>query len=82
MQRPVWDPKQMANWIAAPKQGIKGCGLSTSSTSGTSKVERASPRRFETGGPPPHSLFKNLNRKVHALDMCVPIVNVLRRSFP
>src|SRR5207237_727552 len=24
MQRPVWDPKQMANWIAAPKQGIKG----------------------------------------------------------
>jgi benzoyl-CoA 2,3-dioxygenase component B len=24
MQKPVWDPKQMANWIAAPKQGIKG----------------------------------------------------------
>jgi benzoyl-CoA 2,3-dioxygenase component B len=24
MQRPVYDPKQMANWIAAPKQGIKG----------------------------------------------------------
>jgi benzoyl-CoA 2,3-dioxygenase component B len=24
MQRPIWDPKQMANWIAAPKQGIKG----------------------------------------------------------
>lgn len=24
MQRPVFDPKQMANWIAAPKQGIKG----------------------------------------------------------
>ena len=22
--RPVFDPKQMANWIAAPKQGIKG----------------------------------------------------------
>ncbi len=24
MQRPVFDPRQMANWIAAPKQGIKG----------------------------------------------------------
>jgi len=24
MQKPVFDPKQMANWIAAPKQGIKG----------------------------------------------------------
>jgi benzoyl-CoA 2,3-dioxygenase component B len=24
MQKPVWDPKQMAGWIAAPKQGIKG----------------------------------------------------------
>jgi benzoyl-CoA 2,3-dioxygenase component B len=24
MQKPIWDPKQMANWIAAPKQGIKG----------------------------------------------------------
>ncbi len=24
MQRPVFDPKQMANWIAAPKQGVKG----------------------------------------------------------
>ncbi|RYZ65345.1 MAG: hypothetical protein EOP08_07175 [Proteobacteria bacterium] len=24
MQKPVYDPKQMANWIAAPKQGIKG----------------------------------------------------------
>ena len=24
MQKPVFDPKQMAHWIAAPKQGIKG----------------------------------------------------------
>ncbi len=24
MQRPVYDPKQMANWLSAPKQGIKG----------------------------------------------------------
>lgn len=24
MQRPVFDPKQMASWIAPPKQGIKG----------------------------------------------------------
>jgi benzoyl-CoA 2,3-dioxygenase component B len=24
MQKPVFDPKQMANWIAAPRQGIKG----------------------------------------------------------
>jgi benzoyl-CoA 2,3-dioxygenase component B len=24
MTKPVYDPKQMANWIAAPKQGIKG----------------------------------------------------------
>jgi benzoyl-CoA 2,3-dioxygenase component B len=24
MQKPIWDPKEMANWIAAPKQGIKG----------------------------------------------------------
>ncbi|MGO8993595.1 MAG: benzoyl-CoA 2,3-epoxidase subunit BoxB [Polyangiaceae bacterium] len=24
MQKPIFDPKQMANWIAAPKQGIKG----------------------------------------------------------
>ena len=24
MAQPVWDPKQMAHWIAAPKQGIKG----------------------------------------------------------
>ena len=24
MQKAVFDPKQMANWIAAPKQGIKG----------------------------------------------------------
>ena len=24
MQKPVFDPRQMANWIAAPKQGIKG----------------------------------------------------------
>jgi benzoyl-CoA 2,3-dioxygenase component B len=24
MTRPVYDPKQMANWIAPPKQGIKG----------------------------------------------------------
>jgi benzoyl-CoA 2,3-epoxidase subunit B len=24
MQKPVYDPKQMANWIGAPKQGIKG----------------------------------------------------------
>src|SRR5262249_53265804 len=24
MDTPVWDPKQMANWISAPKQGIKG----------------------------------------------------------
>ena len=24
MQKPVWDPKQMANWISPPKQGIKG----------------------------------------------------------
>jgi benzoyl-CoA 2,3-epoxidase subunit B len=24
MTKPVFDPKQMANWIAAPKQGIKG----------------------------------------------------------
>jgi benzoyl-CoA 2,3-dioxygenase component B len=24
MQKPVLDPRQMANWIAAPKQGIKG----------------------------------------------------------
>jgi benzoyl-CoA 2,3-dioxygenase component B len=24
MQKAIWDPKQMANWIAAPKQGIKG----------------------------------------------------------
>ena len=24
MARPVYDPKQMASWIAAPKQGIKG----------------------------------------------------------
>ena len=24
MAKPVWDPKQMANWISAPKQGIKG----------------------------------------------------------
>jgi benzoyl-CoA 2,3-dioxygenase component B len=23
-QKPVYDPKQMANWIGAPKQGIKG----------------------------------------------------------
>lgn len=24
MQKPIYDPKQMANWISAPKQGIKG----------------------------------------------------------
>jgi benzoyl-CoA 2,3-dioxygenase component B len=24
MQKPVFDPTQMAHWIAAPKQGIKG----------------------------------------------------------
>ena len=24
MQKPIYDPKQMANWIAAPKQGVKG----------------------------------------------------------
>jgi benzoyl-CoA 2,3-dioxygenase component B len=24
MQKPVWDPRQMAGWIGAPKQGIKG----------------------------------------------------------
>ncbi|WP_394836999.1 benzoyl-CoA 2,3-epoxidase subunit BoxB [Pendulispora rubella] len=24
MQHPIFDPKQMANWISAPKQGIKG----------------------------------------------------------
>jgi benzoyl-CoA 2,3-epoxidase subunit B len=24
MQKPIYDPKQMAHWIAAPKQGIKG----------------------------------------------------------
>ncbi len=24
MDKPVWSPRQMANWIAAPKQGIKG----------------------------------------------------------
>jgi benzoyl-CoA 2,3-dioxygenase component B len=24
MQKPVLDPRQMANWIAPPKQGIKG----------------------------------------------------------
>jgi len=24
MQAPIYDPKQMANWIGAPKQGIKG----------------------------------------------------------
>jgi len=24
MQNPIFDPKQMANWIAAPKQGLKG----------------------------------------------------------
>ena len=24
MQKPVIDPRQMANWIAAPKQGIRG----------------------------------------------------------
>jgi benzoyl-CoA 2,3-dioxygenase component B len=24
MRKPIWDPKEMANWIAAPKQGIKG----------------------------------------------------------
>jgi benzoyl-CoA 2,3-dioxygenase component B len=24
MQKPVYDPKQMAHWIAAPRQGIKG----------------------------------------------------------
>jgi benzoyl-CoA 2,3-dioxygenase component B len=24
MTKPVWDAKQMANWIAAPKQGLKG----------------------------------------------------------
>jgi benzoyl-CoA 2,3-dioxygenase component B len=24
MQKPIFDPKQMANWIAPPKQGIKG----------------------------------------------------------
>ena len=24
MQKPIFDPKQMANWIGAPKQGIKG----------------------------------------------------------
>ncbi|MDB4940988.1 MAG: Benzoyl-CoA oxygenase component [Labilithrix sp.] len=24
MQKPVYDPKQMANWLSAPKQGIKG----------------------------------------------------------
>jgi benzoyl-CoA 2,3-dioxygenase component B len=24
MSKPIFDPKQMANWIAAPKQGIKG----------------------------------------------------------
>ena len=24
MSRPIYDPKQMANWIAPPKQGIKG----------------------------------------------------------
>jgi benzoyl-CoA 2,3-dioxygenase component B len=24
MQKPVYDPKQMAHWISAPKQGIKG----------------------------------------------------------
>ena len=27
MSAPVWNPKQMANWIAAPKQGIKGRGV-------------------------------------------------------
>jgi benzoyl-CoA 2,3-dioxygenase component B len=27
MQKPVYDPKQMANWIAPPKQGIKGRGI-------------------------------------------------------
>ena len=24
MQKPIYDPKQMANWIAAPRNGIKG----------------------------------------------------------
>jgi benzoyl-CoA 2,3-dioxygenase component B len=24
MQRPVVDPREMASWIAAPKQGIEG----------------------------------------------------------
>ena len=24
MQKPVYDPKGMANWIAPPKHGIKG----------------------------------------------------------
>jgi benzoyl-CoA 2,3-dioxygenase component B len=24
MQKPIYDPKQMAHWIAAPRQGIKG----------------------------------------------------------
>jgi benzoyl-CoA 2,3-dioxygenase component B len=24
MQKPIYDPRQMANWISAPKQGIKG----------------------------------------------------------
>lgn len=24
MQKPIYDPKQMANWIAAPARGIKG----------------------------------------------------------
>ncbi|WP_394822776.1 benzoyl-CoA 2,3-epoxidase subunit BoxB [Pendulispora albinea] len=24
MQKPIYEPKQMANWISAPKQGIKG----------------------------------------------------------
>ncbi|MBI1948047.1 MAG: benzoyl-CoA 2,3-epoxidase subunit BoxB [Deltaproteobacteria bacterium] len=27
MQRPIYDPTQMANWIAPPKQGIKGRAL-------------------------------------------------------
>ena len=24
MQKPIYDPKQMAHWIAPPRQGIKG----------------------------------------------------------
>ena len=27
MTKPIFDPKQMANWLSAPKQGIKGRGV-------------------------------------------------------